>query len=98
MNLVKLITVYLEFTTSSSVNTYFLVDTGDFAIYLKSGATKWKAILLNLTAACSAFIGLYIGISVSHDEEARQWLMAVIAGMFLYIALVDVVSKENDTN
>ena len=53
--------------------------------------TKWQAVAMNFFAACFAFIGLFIGLSVSENEGARQWMLAVIAGMFLYIALVDVV-------
>ena len=55
--------------------------------------SKWKALGLNFLAACFAFVGLYIGLSVAENPEVRQWLLAVIAGMFLYISLVDVVSK-----
>jgi len=54
--------------------------------------TKWQGLGMNFLAACFAFIGLYIGLSVSQDEDARQWMLAVVAGMFLYISLVDVVS------
>jgi len=53
--------------------------------------TKVQALLLNFAAACCAFIGLYVGLSVSENPEAREWMLAVIAGMFLYISLVDVV-------
>lgn len=55
--------------------------------------TKWKALGFNFMAACFAFIGLYIGLSIAENPEAREWMLSVIAGMFLYIALVDVVRK-----
>lgn len=70
----------------------FFIGPGDFAIYLKNGATKWQAIGLNVSAAVCAFIGLYIGIAVGQDAAAREWILALVAGMFLYIALVQVVS------
>ena len=42
-----------------------------------------------------AFIGLCIGIPLAAgNAEARQWIFAVAAGMFLYVALVDMVSCE----
>ncbi|CAK8674595.1 unnamed protein product [Clavelina lepadiformis] len=66
---------------------------GDFAIYIKNGMSKWKALGLNFLAACFAFVGLYIGLSVAENSEVRQWLLAVIAGMFLYISLVDVLHE-----
>nr|XP_039257757.1 zinc transporter ZIP4-like [Styela clava] len=66
---------------------------GDFAIYLKNGLSKWKALLANFAAACMAFVGLYIGLAIATNPEARNWIMAVIAGMFLYICLVDVLHE-----
>jgi len=56
--------------------------------------SKCKALLFNFLAACCAFIGLYVGLSISQNAEARTWMLAVIAGMFLYISLVDVVSRK----
>ena len=53
--------------------------------------SKYQALFFNFMAACCAFIGLYIGLSVGQNAQARNWMLAVIAGMFLYIALVDVV-------
>ena len=68
------------------------IFTGDFAIYLKNGMSKRQGLGMNFLAACFAFIGLYVGLSVGANEEARQWMLALVAGMFLYISLVDVVS------
>nr|CAB3266267.1 zinc transporter ZIP12 [Phallusia mammillata] len=66
---------------------------GDFAIYMRNDLTKWKALLLNFMAACCAFIGLYVGLALSTNSEVRQWLLAVVAGMFLYIAFVNVLHE-----
>jgi len=66
---------------------------GDFAIYLQNGMSKWKALMLNFLAACFSFIGLYIGLSLSEHGNTREWLLAVIAGMFLYISLVDIMHE-----
>ena len=59
---------------------------------MRNGLSKGQALLFNFVAACCAFIGLYIGLSVSENPDARQWMLAAVAGMFLYISLVDVVS------
>lgn len=71
---------------------FVCVCAGDFAIYLRNGATKWNAIGLNFAAACCAFIGLYAGINMASDEDVRKWLLCIIAGIFLYISLVQIVS------
>nr|CAB3266266.1 zinc transporter ZIP12-like [Phallusia mammillata] len=62
----------------------------DFALYLNCGISKAKSLLLNFAAACCCYIGLYIGLGISDDEQIREWLLSVIAGIFLYIAFVDV--------
>nr|XP_018671755.1 zinc transporter ZIP12-like [Ciona intestinalis] len=69
---------------------------GDFAIYIKNGLSKWRALFLNFVAACFGFIGLYIGLSVATNSAARQWMLAAIAGMFLYISLVDVMHEMTE--
>ena len=59
---------------------------------LSCGWSTLKVAILQLLSGATAFIGLYIGISVSHSTtEAQQWIFVVAAGMFIYIALADVV-------
>ncbi|CAK8683641.1 unnamed protein product [Clavelina lepadiformis] len=66
---------------------------GDFAIYMNNGLTKWRALAFNFAAACCAFIGLYIGIAISSDEAVRGWILSAVAGMFLYVSLVNVLHE-----
>ena len=51
-----------------------------------------KALVFNFMSSLTAMAGLYIGLEISTHDETRTWIMAVTAGMFLYIALVDLVS------
>ena len=52
-----------------------------------------QAMLANFLSACSSFLGLVIGILIGQQTaEGNQWIFAVMGGMFLYIALVDMVS------
>ena len=53
------------------------------------------ALLANLLSAMSCYIGLVIGIVVGQHAEVRFWIFAIAAGMFLYVALVDMVNLFN---
>ena len=50
-----------------------------------------KAALLNLTSATTSLIGVFVGVALGGSEETSKWLLALTAGMFIYIALVDMV-------
>lgn len=49
------------------------------------------ALLANLLSAMSCYIGLIIGIFVGQQADVRFWIFAIAAGMFLYVALVDML-------
>ena len=66
---------------------------GDYAILLSTGM-KWHiAAFYNLVSALTAVIGMFIGVAIGNiSEEATSWIFALAAGIFLYVALVDMVS------
>ncbi|RNA44831.1 zinc transporter ZIP4 [Brachionus plicatilis] len=66
-------------------------ELGTYAVLMKSGFSFWQALIFNLITALSCLIGFYVGVSVSDEEEARKWIFTITAGMFLYIALVDLL-------
>ncbi|CAH1246965.1 SLC39A12 [Branchiostoma lanceolatum] len=68
-------------------------ELGDFAMLLRCGMSYKGAILWNLFAACWCFVGLYIGLAIGASFEVRQWLFSLIAGMFLYVSLVDMLPE-----
>ncbi|XP_038053148.1 metal cation symporter ZIP14-like [Patiria miniata] len=68
-------------------------ELGDFAVLLNAGLSFRKALCFNFLSACMAFVGLCIGIPLAANEEAREWIFAVAAGMFLYVALVDMLPE-----
>ena len=53
--------------------------------------TVKMALLANLLSALSCYIGLAIGIYVGQVDNVRFWIFALAAGIFLYVALVDMV-------
>ena len=68
-----------------------ILTTGDFAVLLKAGMSVKMALLANFLSALSCFIGLFIGIEVGQQGEVRLWFFAIAGGIFLYVALVDMV-------
>ena len=54
--------------------------------------TVKQAIVYNLVSAVLAYIGLVIGIFAGKYESGRHFILSITAGLFLYIALADMVS------
>ena len=52
----------------------------------------YMALLFNFLSSLTALVGFFIGVSVGlASEHANGWMLAVAAGTFLYISLVDLV-------
>jgi len=66
-------------------------EVGDFAVLLKAGLAAKKAIMYNTLSAFLCFIGMTVGILVAKMDTGM--LSSIIAGMFLYIALVDMIPQ-----
>lgn len=56
-----------------------------------------QAICYNLLSATLSLVGMLIGIVVGNIESASSWIFALIGGIFLYVALVDMVKKIHTT-
>jgi len=74
--------------------TYSNPISGDFAVLLSTGLSIKKAAIINLLAALTAFIGLYVGLILGADDRSHKWILALCAGIFLYVALTDMVCKS----
>lgn len=67
--------------------------TGDFAVLLKAGMTVKQAVLYNALSAMLAYLGMATGILIGHyADNVSMWIFALTAGLFMYVALVDMVS------
>uniref|UniRef100_A0A8C7EY02 Zinc transporter ZIP4 n=1 Tax=Neovison vison TaxID=452646 RepID=A0A8C7EY02_NEOVI len=63
----------------------------DFAALLHAGLSVRQALLLNLASALTAFAGLYVALAVDVGEDSEAWILAVATGLFLYVALCDML-------
>ncbi|KAI0983467.1 hypothetical protein GJ496_008171 [Pomphorhynchus laevis] len=66
-------------------------ELGDYAIMIKSGLSKKQSLVLNLVTGFTAFIGFFIGAVISRSQQSTMpWILALTAGMFLYVALCGI--------
>ena len=70
---------------------YFSTDVGDFAVLLNSGLSMRQAMSMNFLSSLTAFIGGFIGVAMGIEWKASPWIFSITAGLFIYIALVDMV-------
>lgn len=55
-----------------------------------------QAIVYNLVSAVLAYLGLVAGVFAGEYENGRHFILSITAGLFLYIALADMVSLTSD--
>ncbi|XP_067138473.1 metal cation symporter ZIP8-like [Centruroides vittatus] len=68
-------------------------ELGDFIILLSTGLCFKKAVIINFISALFCFIGLFIGLQLANDSETRKWIMSATAGIFLYIAISEMLPE-----
>ncbi len=84
------------FISTVILSLYSLIkNLGDFAVLLSAGMTMRQALIYNFLSACTCYLGLAVGI-VLGEFEASQYIFALAGGMFLYIALVDMMPEMNE--
>ncbi|GFR99228.1 zinc transporter ZIP10 [Elysia marginata] len=82
------------FSTSIAVFCHELPhEIGDFAVLLRAGMSTKQAIWYNCLSSILCFIGMLIGIALGNMASATDWIFACVGGMFLYIALVDMLPE-----
>lgn len=73
-------------------------EIGDFAILIQSGATKERAMMLQLVTAVGAMMGTIVGLLLGGTFGAVGIILPFTAGGFIYIATVGVIPEllKND--
>uniref|UniRef100_A0AAV2JWG0 Zinc transporter ZIP6 n=1 Tax=Knipowitschia caucasica TaxID=637954 RepID=A0AAV2JWG0_KNICA len=74
-------------------------ELGDFAVLLKAGMTVKQAIMYNVLSAMMGYLGMGTGILIGHyAENVSMWVFALTAGLFMYVALVDMIPEMLHNN
>ncbi|XP_060595867.1 zinc transporter ZIP10-like [Ruditapes philippinarum] len=60
---------------------------------LRAGMSPKQAIIYNCLSSILCFVGMLIGVAVGNQEGATLWVFTLVGGMFLYIALVDMLPE-----
>lgn len=69
-------------------------ELGDYAILLKSGIHWCTALFFNFCCSLTSVLGFFIGVAISaYSDQANGWILAIAAGLFIYIALVDLLPE-----
>lgn len=69
-------------------------EIGDFSVLLNQGWSKKKIILVNISQSLLTIPGVLIGYYAGHAfENYLPYLLAVTAGIFIYIAASDLIPE-----
>ncbi|ESO08805.1 hypothetical protein HELRODRAFT_190614 [Helobdella robusta] len=68
-------------------------ELGDFAVLLKSGMTMKQALFCNFLSSVLCFLGMICGVLIGNQPSVTLWIYGVTAGIFIYIALVDMLPQ-----
>lgn len=74
-------------------------EIGDFGLLLKNGFSRRKVILINISSALMSTIGALLTFWVGSEASLPTGeLLAVTAGMFIYIAASDLIPTIHENN
>ncbi|XP_061471157.1 zinc transporter ZIP5 [Rhineura floridana] len=69
-------------------------ELGDCAVLLQAGMPLRRVLLFNLFSAFLAYWGTVVGTIISRNTlQVTPWIFAITAGIFLYVALVDMLPE-----
>lgn len=73
-------------------------EIGDFAVLLKAGMSAKQAVFYNLLSSVLCLFGMVFGVLLGSTPAATSWMFAAAAGMFIYIALVDMIPELSSSH
>lgn len=68
-------------------------ELGDFAVLIASGMSVKQAVMFNFLSACTCYLGMIAGLLLGDLTSSASYIFALAGGMFLYIALVDMMGE-----
>ncbi|CAG0895423.1 unnamed protein product [Darwinula stevensoni] len=63
------------------------------AVAWMTGMTGKQALFYNLVSSILCFLGMVIGVLLGNIHSFSSWIFALTAGIFLYVALVDMLPE-----
>jgi len=72
-------------------------EIGDFSILLKAGFSKGKVLLINVLSALVTLLGVILVSYISPSETVIGSLLAMTAGIFFYLGVVDFLPHAFDS-
>lgn len=67
--------------------------TGDFALLFEMGMGLIQALKMMLMLWVFSLLGVVMGVLLGSIPTASPWIYSFTAGVFIYLALVDLVSS-----
>ncbi len=71
-------------------------EIGDFGILLKAGWSRTKILIVNIISSLMTVVGAFTVYLFSQSESLNGTLMAISAGIFLYLGASDFLPKIKD--
>ncbi|OGM29991.1 hypothetical protein A2801_00535 [Candidatus Woesebacteria bacterium RIFCSPHIGHO2_01_FULL_41_10] len=71
-------------------------EIGDFGILLKAGYGRKKVLLINLVSASATLVGAFVTVFIPEDSSFTGIMLAISAGIFLYLGAIDFLPHISD--
>ncbi|XP_076043085.1 uncharacterized protein LOC143026491 isoform X2 [Oratosquilla oratoria] len=71
---------------------------GDFALLFEMGMSRKQGLKMLALLWLLSLVGLLVGVAVGTIHSASPWIYSFTAGVFLYLALVDLLSELSIKN